>query len=176
MDTRFDRRNHQRAFTLVELMIVASIIGILASTAIPILAAHQLRTKSTEAKTNLSAIRVVEEATFSETGRYVAANAEPAVIPGANPTEFDTAGSDYAALGWNPEGRVFFSYAVAISADASGYTADAAADIDADGFLQIWGYTKPDTAGDLVMGGIGCDPTRLVPEILGSCTLSNSVY
>lgn len=153
-------------------MIVVAILGILSSIAIPLLSSHQLKTKSTEAKTNLSAIRVVEEASFGETGRYLGANAEPAVIPGADPADFDTAGSDYANLGWAPEGRVYFSYAVAISADASGYTADAAADIDADGLIQLWGYTKPDGLGALVPGAIGCDPTLLTPEVLGSCTLA----
>ena len=39
---------------------------------------------------------------------------------------------------------MYFSYGVAVTADASGYTADAAADIDADGFPQLWGFAKPD--------------------------------
>ena len=109
-------------------------------------------------------------------GIYLAANAEPAVLPGVTAADFDAAGSDYAALGWAPEGRVFFSYAVAVAPDASGFTADAAADIDGDGVIQIWGYTKPAGNGALAAGGLGCDPTMLIPEIVGSCILSNSVY
>lgn len=156
-------------------MIVVAIIGVLASIAIPLFSAHQLRAKTTEAKTNLGAIQVVEETSFGENGRYLGANAEPPVIPGASPSDFDTAGSDYAILGWSPEGKVYFSYAVAVSPDGSGYTADAGADIDADGLVQIWGFTKPDALGGLVAGGIGCDPTRLTPEVIGSCTLT-TVY
>lgn len=163
-------------FTLIELMIVVAIIGILASIAVPMLTSHQLRTKATEAKTNLAAIRVVEEASFSENGVYVAANAEPPVIPGPQPTTFDVAGSDYANLGWAPEGLVYFSYAVEVSADRSGYTADAAGDIDGDGVILIWGYTKPDASGALVPGGLGCDPAVLTPETVGSCIASNSVF
>lgn len=166
----------RNGFTLIEMLIVVAIIGILSSIAIPLLATHQLRTKATEAKTNLGAIRVVEEAAFSENGAYVAAAAEPALIPGTQPVVFDFAGSDYASLGWAPEGRVYFSYAVAISGDASGYTADAASDIDGDGVTLIWGYTVPDGLGNLVAGGLGCDPTRLTPEVLGSCVLSNAVF
>lgn len=176
MQTRPRDTRRTLGFTMIELMIVVAIIGVLSSIAIPLLGRHQLRTKTTEAKTNLSAIRVVEEAQFSETGLYVAANAEPAVIPGTNAADFDVAGSDYAAIGWAPEGRVFFSYAVTIAADASGYTADAGADLDGDGVVQIWGYTKPDASGAVVNGGIGCNATLLTPEVLGSCTLNPSVF
>ena len=158
------------------MLIVVSIIGILSSIAIPIFAKHQLRSKSTEARTNLSAMRVVQHANFSETGLYQAANAEPAVIPGTQPTDFDIAGSDYADIGWAPEGRVYFSYAVAITPDATGFTADAAADIDGDGVIQIWGYAKPSGSGGLVGGGLGCDPNQLVPEVIGSCLLNSSIF
>ena len=169
-------RSPRRGFTLIELMIVVAIIGVLASIAVPMLSSHQLRTKTTEAKTNLGAIRVVEEAAFSETGNYVAANAEPSVIPGRQPANFDYAGSDYATIGWAPEGRVFFSYAVAIAPDASGYTADAAADLDGDGLVQLWGYTKPDGLGNLVTGGLGCDPTLLTVGVLSQCNAVTPVY
>ena len=170
------RSRRRDGFTLIELMICVAIIGVLASIAIPMLASQQLRTKSTEAKTNLSAIRVVEEANFGENGSYIAANAEPAVIPGATAADFDTAGSDFAVLGWAPEGRVFFSYAVAISVDTSGYTADAAADLDDNGVVQIWGYKKAAGDGSFVNGGLGCDQTALVPEVVASCLTSASIY
>ncbi|MBB85035.1 MAG: hypothetical protein CL931_14600 [Deltaproteobacteria bacterium] len=176
MNTRHNRSNRLRAFTLIELMMVVAIIGVLASIAVPMLASQQLRSKTTEAKTNLGAIRVVEEANFGETGEYLAANAEPAIIPGAGAVDFDVAGSDFAALGWSPEGRVFFSYAVAVAADASGYTADAAADLDEDGIVQIWGYKKAAGDGSFVDGGLGCVQTTLTPEILGSCITSGTVY
>lgn len=170
------RPNGLSGFTLVELMIVVAILGVLASTAIPLFGAYQLRTKSTEVKTNLAAIRVAEEAEFGETGLYVGAAAEPPAIPGKVPATFDAIGSDYSAIGWSPEGKVYFSYAVEIAADASGYTADAAADIDGDGIVQIWGYTKPDGSGARVNGGLGCDPALLAPEVLGPCMVGNSVY
>jgi prepilin-type N-terminal cleavage/methylation domain-containing protein len=163
-------------FTLIELMIVVAIIGIISSVAIPLFGRYQLRTKSTEVKTNLSAIRVVQEAHHSEHGIYLAANAEPPLIPGSVPVEFDIVGSDYAEIGWSPEGRVYFSYAVAVSPDATGYTADAAADIDGNGILQIWGYSKPDPLGALTTGGLGCNPAMLDREEIGSCTTGSPAF
>ncbi|MFO0688529.1 MAG: PilZ domain-containing protein [Myxococcota bacterium] len=162
-------RDGRAGFTLIELMIVAAIIGLISSVAIPLFGRYQLRSKSSEVKTNLSAIRVVQEAHHSEHGRYLAAAAEPPLIPGARPAAFDIAGTDYAEMGWSPEGRVYFSYAVAISPDATGYTADAAADIDGNGILQIWGYAKPDPLGALTTGGLGCNPAVLDAEEIGSC-------
>jgi len=176
MKKRLIRRATRAGFTLIEMLIVVSIVGILSAIAIPLFSKQQLRTKSTEAKTNLSAIRVAQQSNFSELGLYQAANAEPALIPGTQPTNFDVVGSDYAEIGWAPEGRVYFSYAVAITPDASGFTADAAADIDGDGVVQIWGYTKPSGTGDLVVGGLGCDPNQLIPEIVGSCLLDSSIF
>ena len=58
----------------------------------------------------------------------------------------------------------------ATSPDATGYTADAAADIDGNGIVQIWGYSKPDPFGAVTMGGLGCNPALLLPEVVASCT------
>jgi hypothetical protein len=65
---------------------------------------------------------------------------------------------------------VSFSYGVAISADGSGYTADAGADLDGDGFVQFWGVAKPDGGGALAPGKVGCNVAGLVAEELGPCS------
>ncbi len=168
------RRGHGRSgFTLLEVMIAVAIVGVLAAIAIPLLSSYQLRSKSAEAKTNLSAIRVLEEGFYSENQTYRSANAEPAAIPGSVAVAFDGVGSDFNSLGFAPEGYVYFSYGVAVSDDGSGFTADAAADIDGDGFVQYWGYANPNTGGALVAGKVGCDVAGIQPEAVGPCTPSS---
>ena len=160
-------------FTLLELMITLAVVGVLAAIAIPLLASYQLRSKSAEAKTNLAAIRVIEETFYTEHQTYRSANAEPVAIPGTVAVAFDSVGSDFGPLGFMPQGQVYFSYGIAVSADGSGFTADAGADIDGDGFIQYWGYANPDNNGTLVAGKVGCDVSSIQPESVGPCTPSS---
>ncbi len=151
------------------MVIAALIVGILATIAIPHFLAYQLRSKSAEAKTNLAAIRVAEQAHFTEFGAYLTIAPEPVAIPGAQAATFESLDSGFAELGFAPEGSVYFSYGVLASDDGSGYSADAGADIDADGVVQFWGYTRPDGSGALPAGQVGCDVTALAPMVVGPC-------
>ncbi len=156
-------------FTILELIIVVMVIGALAAAGIPMFLRYQLKSRSAEGKTNLGAIRVLEAAYFSEYEAYLSAVPEPAAIPGGSPSPFDPIGSDFADLGFAPEGSVYFSYGVAVSTDVTGYTADAGADIDSNGIVQFWGYAKPEISGALVPGQVGCDVTGLSPVTIGPC-------
>ena len=164
------RGRSRTGFTLLELMIAVSIVGVLAAVAIPAFLTYQLRSKTAEAKTNLAAMRTLENAYFTEYESYQPASPEPPAIPGSTADIFDDVGSDFAVLGFKPEGRVYFSYGVGVSADGTGFTADAGADIDANGFVQFWGYTKEDGGGARVPGEVGCNVTGLVSETIGPCT------
>jgi type IV pilus assembly protein PilA len=172
MEYRAKRTQDRAGFTLIELMICVAIIGVLAAVAIPLLTSYQLRSKSAEAKTNLGAIRVLEETYYSENQTYRSANAEPPAIPGTVATAFDSAGSDFGLLGFTPQGRVYFSYGIAVSADGTGYTADAGSDIDGDGVIQYWAYANRDGNGAMVAGKVGCNVATLVPETVSPCTPS----
>ena len=171
--------NRKGGFTLIELMIVVAIIGILAAIAIPNFLRFQLKAKSSEGKTNLAAIRTAEESYYSEFGVYVSALVTPAVYGQNQKVVFDnsvTNGNDagFDRLGWSPEGYVFFNYAIGANATYSQWTGTAAADIDADGTAQVWGYKKGSAAAKTHT----CDLAQLTPETVGPClsTAGQSVF
>jgi type IV pilus assembly protein PilA len=155
------RNKSTKGFTLIELMIVVAIIGILAAIAIPNFLRFQLRSKTSEGKVNLAAIRTAEESFLAEYGTYVAALVSPvaAVGPQKIPYLVNTPGAGFDALGWNPEGDVFFQYDVtlvgAVAPGNQGYTATARADIDGDAVPQDWGYVHADPTGATVAGTNG---------------------
>ena len=71
----------QKGFTLIELMIVVAIIGILAAIAIPNFLQYQLKSRQSEAKTNLQAIKTSEVSFQAERGCYVGVAVEGVVAP-----------------------------------------------------------------------------------------------
>jgi len=129
-------------------MIVVAIIGILAAIAIPNFLRFQLKSKSSEGKVNIAAIRTAEASYLAEFGLYVSAPTAPVAFPGSSKIPFVEAApavqNSFNTLGWAPEGQVFFQYAVATNPALPGasYTATATADIDSDGVFQQWGYVK----------------------------------
>jgi prepilin-type N-terminal cleavage/methylation domain-containing protein len=154
------RRQRSPGFTLIEMMIVVAIVGILAAIAIPSFSRFQLRTKSAEAKVNINAIRTAETAYVAEFGTYLATSAAPSSYAGTKPAAFvdpGPVGMNFGTLGWQPEGLVYFQYAVQVAGEA--YTIDAAADIDGNGTPQVWGYVSPDANGDTTVGLLGCAGT-----------------
>jgi type IV pilus assembly protein PilA len=71
----------QEGFTLIELMIVVAIIGILAAIAIPNFLQYQMKSRQSEAKTNLQAIKTSQVAFQGEQGCYVGLRPEGVILP-----------------------------------------------------------------------------------------------
>ena len=170
-------RKKSKGFTLIELMIVVAIIAILAAIAIPQYRKFQYRAKTSEAKTNIGAIRSCEEAYAAEHDEYLLARNTPTSVP--SPTgSWPSSGAgtdDFNSLGFRPSGSViYYSYGVAdgnqISAldtvtvssagnnNADDGTVDitifARGDIDNDGNNATYGATDEDPR---LVGPIGDD-------------------
>jgi len=135
-------------FSLVELLIVVSLIGVLAAIAIPSFLRYQLRARSAEAATNLKAIATSEEAYFSEYGTYVSVSSPvPAALPSGAGSPWSDSGQ-FDVLGWGVEGNVRFQYQVGADTGAGSaglvrFTAEARGDIDGDGNPSFWAFVKP---------------------------------
>ncbi len=108
------------AFTLTELLVVLAIIGILLLIALPNLMPLISKTRSTEAKQNLSYIHSLEKSWYMEHSKYT---------------------SDLRELGFELENaeEAQYSYEVSAAGNAS-YKARATAktDFDNDGQINVW--------------------------------------
>ncbi len=164
------KHQNQKGFTLIELMIVVAIIGILAAIAIPNFLRYQLKSKTSEAKTNLGGIKTSLEAFKAEQDFYVDCGDNPGIgaVDGAKHAwGAPAAGSGFAEVGFAPAGDVYYSYEVnaagnaapaAVAGIAAANTGDimaigAGADLDADGnngeFVFSTDFNNVPTTGNI---------------------------
>lgn len=61
---------YNKGFTMIELLIVITILAILAGIAVPLFLGERTKAMHTEAKSNLESIRLLEEQFFADKGNY----------------------------------------------------------------------------------------------------------
>ena len=140
-------KSKSKGFSLIELMIVVAIIAILAAIAIPNFLKFSMKAKTSEATTNLAAIRTSQESYRSENDVYLACgpcgvgnDATPDIF-GADPAGFDM-------VGFAPDGRVRYLYQVTVTPPAAGvpphFMAYALGDLDEDGITCTYAIATAD--------------------------------
>lgn len=172
-----------KGFTLIELMIVVAIIGILAAIAIPNFLTYQLKSRQSEARTNLGGIRTSEVSHQAQWGCYMSVSAAgagapvagtkstpvawPVLVPAAAPTWcVGAAGAgvtqgNFADLGYASTGNVFFEYNVDHVAVAAGVptaacqAAYASANVDAAAAAAFQAQAGANLDGDGTVGDFG---------------------
>lgn len=89
--------NKNKGFTLVELLVVMAIIGILSTVAVTSYIGSTLKARRSEAYSNLTSLRLLEEQRFAENAAYT---------------------NNFGDLpGWNPVAGANYTYALAVGVE-----------------------------------------------------------
>ncbi|MGZ6143880.1 MAG: type IV pilin protein [Myxococcales bacterium] len=119
---RQNPRRQDRGFTIVELMIVVSLIGVISSLAIPNYLKFTARSQRSEMMETVSKMKLYFKNTYDNTGTFVTAftpsagtqsllNPDPAVAPVGQPAEWNSHMVGWTDVPFPPEGGMRMRYA-----------------------------------------------------------------
>ena len=145
----------QGGFTLIELMLVVTIIGIMSTIAIPNLMGYLAKTRQAEAMTNLEGVFTSEQSFLSETDAYSASFTDIGYQGWRQARSFTTIRlphpPDWAATSWvgksgtpgagPPEGTII-NVNTPPGASSSTFTCIAAGNVDNDPTYDIWSINQ----------------------------------
>ncbi len=132
------------------------VMGILAAIAIPNFIRYQLRSKQSEAKVVLIGIKSSQRSFFAEHDAFVTIAPTPGTPVGTAKEPWDArpcaaecgrentaACAEFACIGYQSSGPVYYRYACEASADRQAVTCAALGDLDGDGELAALVYAIP---------------------------------
>ena len=163
----------QRGFTLIELMITCSLIGVMAAIAIPNFMRYQAKARRSEGISHVAGIARAYIAYHADQGKFpdmLTEKGEPTLpdftmynlgMLGTAKLPWDAATEDFFKIvGWKPEGKIYYSYEVVSACDGGAlgggacndsncFTVVAHGDVDANGTQGAIMYVHPlrDDAG-----------------------------
>ena len=149
------RSHHEdsgRGFTLIELVISITIIGLIAALALPGLSGAVVRTKQGEREVMMNAIIQAVNDYASTHGGQLPGGATPDLprnpdhMPDGSRQSFSPGVGHWAELGWTPEGPLYYRYDVTSPAPDT-VVVTAQADLDRNGQVNVKSVTYKRQAG-----------------------------
>lgn len=146
----------RRGFTLIELMVVVTNIGVLATFAMPIFTTFMLRAKCAEREAMMATIaRLVQDYQNEHNqlpmggGTLLVGDWNPPLPVIAGKKTFDPAAAGWNVLGFTPEGNVRFHYHLTVinSVSARVIIVEAMSDLDGNGLVALKSITYTLTNG-----------------------------
>jgi len=147
------RPTNNQAFTLLELMLVVTIIGIMAATALPLFTNYAARSKTSEALLGLSKMAQGEMAYYGRTGNFIEAG--PSNIPPSSARVQINFNLDpgWQSLTFGFDGPVQFGYQ-AVSTATNSVDCEAIGDIDGDTVTSTFRRTVFSDGQNATLGGL----------------------
>ncbi len=155
-------RTLQRGFSLIELMIVVSIIGILASIAMPAYQDYSIRAQVSEGLVLMGGIKTAVAEVYSQTGTMPDTRVAASLQAAANSTQ----GKYVAAVDISAGGLVIVTYGNSANAQIAGKTLQLTPYIQTDRTI-VWRCGNSDAPGGVATGAYaaGTMDSRHSPQI-----------